>query len=145
MKTVLVFTLAFFSLTLTAQWRLVYENDAEGQLVQGAKEELITAVKSGAEVRVGWVETHPRNEDESFEHFATATSIIIAPNGELYVELPGVSSLDVGRRNSVIFRDDGRRIPIVSTRGQVEFTALGAVDMIRRASLSTGAKWFIRK
>lgn len=145
MKLLLLVFLSFSSVFLTAQWQLAYEHDNDGKPLRGSKEALFAAVRSGAEVRVGWVESHPRKTSEFFEHFATAQSVIIARNGELYAELPEVGSYNHGRRNTVVVWDDERRIPIVSTLGEVEFKAVGDAGLLRRSRLQTKVKWFVRK
>ena len=35
-------------------WKLIYENDAQGNQVNGKIEELISAIKDGQEIRVAW-------------------------------------------------------------------------------------------
>lgn len=145
MKPLLIFTFLVFSLTLSAQWKLIYEHDEKGVRTNGSKIELISAVESGAEVRVRWKESYSRNSDDTFTHFATAKSIVLTAAGEVYAELPDLGSFAAGRRSAVVIWNDGRRIPIISTQGQVEFKPAGESGWIRTAMLESDMKWFVRK
>lgn len=145
MKPILLLAFVLLSLSAAAQWTLIYENDRQGQPVNGDKDTLISAVRSGAEVRIGWRETPGWKKDEFIEHFATPTTVFIASNGEVFAELPAVAEVHVGRRNTIITRNDGRRIPLVSTNGCLELNAVDEASLIRRHSDKSGVKWFVRK
>jgi hypothetical protein len=70
-------------------WRLVYQHDADGKQVAGAKDALFDAVRRGRPIRFAWGMKAERKEQAvSVEHSAEPVFVTIANGGELFAQLP---------------------------------------------------------
>ncbi len=65
-----------------SSWELVYANDADGNSLEGSKDELIEAVREGRPIRVYW--RGRRVEHVVDSHFVTILS------GEVFVQTPTI-------------------------------------------------------
>lgn len=72
------------------KWELVYENDASGNRVSGDISALISAVRNGMEVRVGW-ESERRGEKPLWvEHIAEASFLTIMSGEIVFAQIHGI-------------------------------------------------------
>lgn len=60
-----------------ANWVLIYENDEEGNMVQGSKDQLIKAIQNGEVVRVSWVHLISLDPLHKVEHLVEAVYLTI--------------------------------------------------------------------
>ncbi len=65
-------------------WKMIYENDAEGATVRGEMTELISAIRNGENIRI-YFKMARKNQPEIFvEHTALVkfTTVMNSPNGQ---------------------------------------------------------------
>ncbi|MEM7297103.1 MAG: hypothetical protein AAF391_02425 [Bacteroidota bacterium] len=77
------------------EWHIVLKTNKDGTIINGSKEKLISALRSGADLKLGWGWKH---EGKTLEHIAFPTWIGIINEQEVYAYLdPQVlSRLDWG-------------------------------------------------
>lgn len=85
-------------------WHLVYRNDAEGNAVVGNKEELISLVRSGKPIRVGFGGRSSRDTTRSIEHVADVQFLTIQDNQEVFAQISQIIGQAPARE------DDGLKI-----------------------------------
>ncbi|MEM9014659.1 MAG: hypothetical protein AAGB02_06095 [Pseudomonadota bacterium] len=117
---------------LPERWRLVFENDSEGNVVVGSKEALMDAVRSGKPIRIYWA-------GRRVEH-ATDAQFLTIFDGEVFAQ---VSPIDAQRPDvdpaRVFFRAPNQKWhAIVGTNGFVTAYIDGNDPNIR----SGPARWF---
>lgn len=70
-------------------WRLVYQHEADGKPLVGAKEALFDAVRRGYEIRLAWgASIDAGDRPRSVEHAAEPVFVTIMDGSELFVQLP---------------------------------------------------------
>ncbi len=80
MKIIKIFLLVALASTAQAQtpaWTLVYQNDADGNVLKGDIQLLINAVRKGLPIRVAWGYQRPSDPGISVEHVADAAFLTI--------------------------------------------------------------------
>ncbi|HZR05788.1 MAG TPA: hypothetical protein VFA61_08175 [Candidatus Udaeobacter sp.] len=68
-------------------WSLVYANNENGTRVSGDLGELISAVRNGEPIRIGWTIEHPTDKSLKVEHFADAKFITILSNYSVFAQI----------------------------------------------------------
>ena len=133
--TLVVATLVVTTLPASAEWRLVYEHDAEGKKVSGNKATLKEAIRNGKPVRVYF--GGGRVEHASDAYFLTIfQEEVFAQIEEIHSQHPSTEPL------GVFFREPGQRWrAIIGTNGQ--FAAL--MDGGEPRTRSSVARWFIEE
>ena len=69
-----------------AAWQRIYQHDKNGEPIAGDKEQLLTAIRSGASIRVGW--GVQRSNGSSVEHTAVPDFITVSDGSEVFVQVP---------------------------------------------------------
>lgn len=69
------------TVTPVDQWKLVYKNDKDGNKVLGDKKELLSSIRQGAPIRIGWSSRRRNDSTKTVEHILDAEFMTIA-NGE---------------------------------------------------------------
>ncbi|CAL2077386.1 conserved hypothetical protein [Tenacibaculum sp. 190524A05c] len=70
-----------------SSWKLIYKIDPNGNKIKGSKELLITAVKNGTPVRIGWKLISKKDTTKSVEHVIDTNLLTILNEEELFVQL----------------------------------------------------------
>jgi hypothetical protein len=68
-------------------WSLVYANNENGNRVSGDLGKLISAVRNGEPIRIGWTIEHPTDESLKVEHFADAKFITILSDSTVFAQI----------------------------------------------------------
>jgi len=69
---------------MIADYKVVYKNDRAGNAITGSKNELITSIRAGASIKVGW---GFKGENHSIEHLSEPIWIAILDEKEVVVHL----------------------------------------------------------
>lgn len=133
----LILTLSACQQNTSDQWRLIYHHDAEGQMLEGDKEELLCFVKQGHPVRIVW----PIRND--FSHMMDAGFLTIMQD-ELYAQTEGIIRQIPNRDEQHVLLDakeQSRWHAIFSTNGKVHSfqSTQGELGVYR-----FGLKWFVK-
>ncbi len=127
------------------QWQLAFENDANGDAISGSKTELISGLKKGAELRVGF------GNHERTWHLTDAAFISIIDDKEVYAQvmrIVGQKPVRTDTSSRLEFVTQNRWTRIIGTNGfSTNYMAIdmqdSIIDNVRDRSVS--ATWYLRK
>jgi hypothetical protein len=68
-------------------WTLVYANNENGTKVSGDLGKLISAVRNGEPIRIGWTVEHPTDKSLKVEHFADAKFLTILSDSIVFAQI----------------------------------------------------------
>jgi len=69
------------------EWKLEYKNDAYGNKLFGNKEALISYIRQGYPVRIGWASQRRKDSTKSVEHTVDAEFITIANGNDVFAQI----------------------------------------------------------
>ena len=75
-------------------WSLVYANNENGNRVSGDLGKLISAIRNGEPIRLGWTVEHPTDKSVKVEHFADAKFITILSDSTVFAQIEPI----IGKR-----------------------------------------------
>ena len=75
------------SLNEPFEWKLVYKNDENGQPIFGDKKELLSIIRKGYPLRVGWASRRQSDTTKTVEHTVDVKFITIANGNEVFVQI----------------------------------------------------------
>ncbi|TAI47421.1 hypothetical protein [Flagellimonas allohymeniacidonis] len=130
------------------EWRIVLKTDREGKVLKGSKQNLVNAVRNGADLKIGW---GVKREDLSIEHLASPIWLAILSEQEVMAHLdPQVLSginwgdLNASYKDSTLLHKEWR--VVLTTKG--DFDAIWydrKVDsVIRRWPQKHSMTWFAK-
>jgi hypothetical protein len=126
-------------------WTLLYANDENGNRVSGDLGKLISAVRNGEPIRIGWTIEDPTNKSLKVEHFADAKFVTILSDSIVFAQIDPI----VGQTPSI-------KDKTVTLKGNIEWcfsaSSLGNNDsmyvntktgeIMDHEPLKCGIKWF---
>ncbi len=127
-------------------WTLVFRNDASGAVLFGDKQELIHAVRSGYQVRVGWGHRHPEDDKRSVEHVADAGFLTILSGTEVLAQIDPIVGQRPDYENGLItFREGNSWVQMANTNGKAvqlmrDYTTGKVLETTQRP---TGFTWYV--
>lgn len=130
----------------TPSWKLVYQNDLNGEPLYGSKEQLVRLLKSGNPVRVSWGE---RLEDgSSCIEFSEPGFTTLMNNNDLVVQFPSslIQTDYINSRNAFLnVKKPTRWHALMSTDGHYHqfHSKLGTEEITRVMYLRARMSWFI--
>lgn len=68
------------------EWKLVYRNDKNGKPVFGNKDKLISIVRKGYPIKIGWASRRRSDSTKSVEHVIDAQFLTIANGSEIFAQ-----------------------------------------------------------
>lgn len=74
-------------ISTVAEWTLQYKNDKDGNKVFGNKDELISYIRKGHPVRIGWASRRRNDTTKTVEHLVDAEFITIANGDEVFAQI----------------------------------------------------------
>ena len=69
------------------EWKLVYRNDSNGNTVFGNKNELISLVRKGYPIKVGWASRRRNDTTKTVEHTVDTEFLTIANGNEVFAQI----------------------------------------------------------
>jgi hypothetical protein len=142
----IVLGLLLFSSSISAQWELVYENDAAGQRLAGSKANLIAAVRSGKEIRVGWVLQRKDNRLRKVEHVAAAKFLTVMSDKHVFAQIdPIVGQTPIYADSIIRLKENLEWSFIASTTGEQESMMRQVVtgEIVGHRIGRNGIKWWV--
>src|SRR4029453_19146368 len=126
-------------------WALVYANDENGNRVSGDLEKLLSAVRNGEPIRIGWTIEPLANKILKVEHFADAKFITILCDSTVFAQIDPI----VGQTPSI-------KDKTVTLKGNIEWSfsasSLGnndsmnvntkTAEIMDHKQFKCGIKWF---
>lgn len=150
MKILIFVLLSLMTSSLMAQnhWKLVYENDADGNSVAGNLAELITVIRSGEEVRLGWLIQSTKDPSWKIEHFAEAKFITIMNDGTVQAQIdPIIGQTPDLDELQIVFKENLEWSMIASTNGKTDRMMRNPVtgEITGHQIRKGGIKWFVKR
>jgi hypothetical protein len=156
MKTALIIVLSIFaSAGLFGQnkenqkvedgWTLVYANDENGNRVSGDLRKLISAVRNGEPIRIGWTIEPPTNKSLKVEHFADAKFITILSDSTVFAQIdPIVGQTPSIKDKTVALKENVEWSFSASSLGNNDSMNVNTKtgEIIDHKSFKCGIKWF---
>ena len=131
-----------------ADWKLVYENDKDGNAVSGKLEDLISAIRAGKQVRIYFIMGGGGN---SVEHAADVKFLTVMTNSEgQYVmgQIDPILSQNPDFANAdVTFREGLEWSLIASTTGRNDqmYQNRKTGEVLQHSIQRWGTKWFVQE
>ncbi|NJB71712.1 hypothetical protein GGR42_002174 [Saonia flava] len=71
----------------TDEWKLVYKTDRGGNKVFGSKDELISLIRKGYPIKIGWASRRKNDTTKTVEHTVDAQFLTIANGNEVFAQI----------------------------------------------------------
>lgn len=146
----ILFLLCFYSQSFAqGTWALVYENDAQGQAVQGQLEDLVAAVRDGKSVRIYYRSGTPGVSERFVEHTALVKffTILNSPEGlEVMGQLdPIIGQTPDFREMHIAFKENLEWSMIASSTGKHDTMMRNVIsgEVLGHEFRRWGIKWFV--
>ena len=104
------------------EWRVVLKTDRDGTVLKGSKQELMQAIRNGADLKIGW---GVKREDLSIEHLSSPIWLAILSEQEVMAHLdPQVLSaidweeLNASYKDSTLLHQEWR--VVLTTKGDFD-------------------------
>ena len=121
MKILLALLLSCLAYHVDAQsYNLVLQTDFDGQVVSGSKDQLISDLRTGKPVRVGWQLDFDNDGNPDLEHWVDATFITIL-EGEVFTQVDPIYAQGPNAEipQVEIFPDDTKWMAIIGTNSKL--------------------------
>ena len=149
MKYCLCCLLLLLVLGLSAQdWKILYENDHNGNPVQGNIEVLKEAIRSGQEIRIAWGFQHPERPKISVEHIANASFLTIQSDSIVHAQIsPIYGQVPDFEKGTITLKENLEWVFIGGTNGVMDSMTRNTItgEIIDHQSRAYAFKWFVRK
>ena len=74
-------------ITTVDEWKLVYKNDKDGNKILGDKDELISSVRKGNPIKIGWASRRRNDTTKTVEHIVDAEFLTIANGSQVFAQI----------------------------------------------------------
>ena len=143
----------FFSNIAFAQnnWKLIYENDSQGNTINGELSDLISAIRSGETIRLYFRMGRPDRPETYVEHTASVkfTTIMNSPTGQFVMGQiePITGQIPNFKSEQVILKENLEWSLIASTTGENDTMTRNVItgEIVDHRQVRWGTKWFVEK
>lgn len=73
--------------TSVDEWKLVYKNDKDGNRVSGDRDVLLSYVRKGNPIRIGWASRRQSDTTKAVEHMVDAQFLTIANGSHVFAQI----------------------------------------------------------
>ncbi len=151
MKLYIIISFLVFSAVGFSQdgWKLIYENDAEGNPVNGDLEELILAIRNGEMVRIYYNSKKAKHSNTYVEHTALVKffTIMNSPQGRFVTAQidPIIGQIPDFEEEKVVLKENLEWSLIASTNGKNDTMTRNLIsgEIVGHQIRKWGTKWFI--
>ncbi|MEL6190510.1 MAG: hypothetical protein AAFR66_00600 [Bacteroidota bacterium] len=130
-------------------WTLVYENDKDGQTVQGSVDSLVHAIRAGAEVRIAWSGGRPNDSLIRVEHLADAKFLTIMSNGKsVQAQIdPIIGQTPDFENQRISFKENLSWCLLASSNGKADHMMRNVItgEILSHQIRQRSFKWYVRK
>ena len=127
-------------------WKLIYHNDGEGKAIQGKIEDLISAVRSGNQIRVYWVFQRKSDPKRKVEHFADAKFLTVMSDQTVFAQIDPIIGQTPGfDEQTMIFKENLEWAFIAASNGKSN-TMMRNVqtgEVLGHKIVNFEIKWFV--
>ena len=148
MKYLMIIVLTTLSNLLFAQnWKVIYENGAEGRALQGNIDELKEAIRLGEEVRIAWGFQHPQQKDIRVEHLADASFLTIQSDSIVHAQINPIygQSPDFDQ-GIILLKENLEWVFIGGTNGKMDSMTRNTItgEIVNHSMRNSRFKWYVR-
>ncbi len=132
-------------------WKLVYENDAEGNAIVGTLDELISSVQKGENIRIYFKMGRADRPETFVEHTALVkfTTIMHSPKGKFVTAQidPIVGQVPSYEKEIVLLKENLEWSLIASSKGNNDMMTRNVItgEIVDHSQRRWGTKWFVEK
>ena len=130
------------------EWQVILKTDKAGNAINGTKEDLLNAVRQGADIKVGWGH---RGKTRTIEHLSSPIWIGLIDGQEVIVHLSPqiLSSIDWDNLNSTYEGSDTLNQEwrvVISTKGTFDAVWIDRItsEVIDRRPQHHRITWFVK-
>ena len=130
------------------RWSLVYQNDAEGNRMEGSMEALIQAVRDGLPMRVAWSGQSKTNPRIKVEHVADAKFLTIMSDEVVFVQIdPIIGQTPDFEERFIELKENTSWVSIMSTNGKCDNLMRNLItgEIIGHNKVQRAITWFVRE
>lgn len=130
-----------------SKWELIYENDSDGKAIQGNLNELMQAIRGGAEIRVGWLHQSPEQPIIKVEHLANAKFVTIMSDQTVFAQIdPIIGQTPDFKKQLILLKENLEWSFIASSNGLQEsmLRNLSSGEVLDHQRRRWGIKWYVR-
>lgn len=143
---IIVLLLSCKQKTTHSTWQIVYKNDTQGTTITGSKQALISAIRAGNDIKIGWGN---KGKNHSIEHLSSPIWLAVLDEKEVVAHLdPQVLSnidwetLSASYKDSIQLKEEWR--VVITSKG--EFDAVWydrqSHTLIKRRPQNHTITWF---
>lgn len=141
----------FLSISLLAQggagreWSLIYANDENGKKTEGDLARLISLVRKGQPIRIGWTIENPTNKSLKVEHVADAAFITVMSDSVVFAQITPIVGQSPSSKDKLIKLDENLEWSFVgSTTGNHDamFTNQKTGEILNHKPFKCAIRWF---
>ncbi|MEM6765445.1 MAG: hypothetical protein AAF824_18745 [Bacteroidota bacterium] len=132
----------------SAGWKLVLENDSQGEATVGSVDSLISAIRSGAEVRIAWSGGRPSDSLMRVEHLTDAKFLTIMSGKTVQAQIdPIIGQTPDFEAQQITFKENLSWCLLASTNGKADHIMRNEVtgEIISHRIRQRSFKWYVRK
>lgn len=149
----LFYTIAFLLISISGftqdNWKLVYENDPEGNTITGKLDELIASIRNGKNIRIYFKMGRPDQPEIFVEHTALVkfTTVMNSPGGQ-YVTAqidPITGQVPDFKKGQVQLKENLEWSLIASSNGNNDTMTRNVItgEIVDHRLIRWGTKWFV--
>jgi hypothetical protein len=126
-------------------WSLVYSNDENGNRVSGDLGKLISAIRNGEQIRIGWTIEDPTDKSLKVEHSADAKFITILSDSTVFAQIdPIIGQTPIVKDKTVTLKENIEWSFSASSLGNNDSMNINTKtgEIVDHKPFKCGIKWF---
>ncbi len=127
------------------EWSLVYESDENGKKLQGDRARLISILRKGQPIRIGWTIENPSNKAMKVEHVTDAAFATIMNDTIIYAQItPIVGQTPDFIKQSITFKENMQWAFMASSAGNHDamFTNIKTGEILSHKGFKCAIRWY---
>jgi len=127
------------------EWTLIYVNDENGRRIEGDLAKLISLVRKGQPIRIGWTIENSTNKSLRVEHVADAAFITVMSDSVLFAQISPIVGQSPRIKDKFITLDENLEWSFIgSTAGNHDamFTNKKTGEILNHSPFKCAIRWF---
>jgi len=128
------------------RWTLLYENDAEGNTINGDINHLITAVRAGQTIKVYWSSQRANDSHRKVEHIAVAKFLTVMSDQTVMAQIdPIIGQTPDFAQQEILLKENLSWAMLASSNGKSDRIMRNLVtgEILSHSQRRSGFKWFV--
>ncbi|MEL6142064.1 MAG: hypothetical protein AAFU67_10640, partial [Bacteroidota bacterium] len=128
------------------EWKLLYENDVEGNAVHGNITDLIAAVRSGNTIKLFWSHQSLNDPNRKVEHIAIAKFLTVMSDQTVMAQIdPIIGQTPDFTEQKILLKENLSWVLLASTNGKSDSMTRNMVtgEIVSHNQRPMAFKWFV--